>query len=127
MRSLIPVIPVTLEIDPPKEVGILPFVEMPEIIVWQNRVFLPTEPDSPNYTESTFAVARTEAEPNDLLIRLHVRTGQFVANAMILACDPFPGVVRWGDRIFRWTDGNIYTEAFFTIAQELEPQTEQTN
>lgn len=125
MGSLLPVIPINLHIDPLKEVGILPFIEMPEIVVWQNRVFIPREPDSPNYIETTFALARTVAENEDLLISLHVRTGQFVSIAKIPPSDPLPGVVRWGDRIFRLTECNIYTEAFFTIALEIEPQSEQ--
>ncbi len=123
MPNLISVIPVTLDLNPQIEVGILPFIEMPDIIIWQNRCFIPIAYDSANYKETNFAVARIgSGEANDILIRLQARTGHFIANTTIENVDPFPEVVRWGDRIFRLAEGKTYIEAFFTLAHQLVVQ-----
>ncbi|MDZ8227560.1 hypothetical protein [Nostoc sp. ChiVER01] len=114
--SYIPAIPVILDLDPPKTLGILPFVTKPEIIVWDNRVFLPanTDPQDNHYKETDFGLAD---QPDDhTIVRLEVRTGQFVASVRVPT--QMPGVIRWGERIF-FRKGSVYCEGFFAIAHEL--------
>lgn len=117
MENSILAIPVILDLDPPKTLGILPFVTKPEIIVWDNRVFLPTNtnPQDNHYKETDFALADQSLDVYTI-VRLEVRTGQFIASVQVPSI--LPGVIRWGDRIF-FRKGDIYCEGFFAIAHEL--------
>lgn len=122
-QRYISVLPVELELTELKEVGILPFITRPEVIVWENRVFIPTA-DNKNvrrYIETSFAVIPSELVPeheDNPLIHLKVRSGELVQRVHLPNSDALPGVVRWGDRIFR-KEEDAYIEAFFTIAYEL--------
>lgn len=117
-NSYIPAIPVILDLEPPKSLGILPFVTKPEIIVWDNRVFLPTrdDPQDNHYKETDFALADQPDSENHTIVRLEVRTGQFVASVRVPSL--LPGVIRWGERIF-FRKGSVYCEGFFALAHEL--------
>lgn len=114
--SLIPAIAITLLIEPPKLVGIMPFKTKPEIIAWENRVFLPIDEDINNnqYTETTFGLAAQENQ--NTIARLELSTGEYVASVKIPSS--LPGVIRWGERIFKRV-GGVYREAFCATAYEL--------
>lgn len=116
-RALIPCLPITLLMEPPKQVGILMFQSKPEVIIWENtRVFLPLNESLKDnqYIETSFGLADQEGQTT--IARLEVATGQFVATVKIPSS--LPGVIRWGERIFKRV-GDVYREAFWAIAQEL--------
>lgn len=130
-KSFLVPVKLTLSDGGSVEVGILPFLTPPEIVVWQNRVFVhapaldphPIEPEiSYYYRETGFAVADCTTD-DAIMVRLEVPHGGFVANALVPNCEPLPGVVRWGERIFRLTNKScVYAEAFFTVAFNPETQ-----
>lgn len=102
--ALVPCLPITLLTNPPKQVGIIPFKSKPEIIVWENtRVFLPLNEslEDNQYTETSFGLADQEGQTT--LARLEVSTGEFVGTVKIPST--LPGVIRWGERIFRRVGG----------------------